>query len=433
MTKLNWNNRENDLRTPYECPSHLLCPVMNYGNVDHCENLIIHGNNIEALNIILPSYRNKIKCIYIDPPYNTKNLFQYYNDNLEHSKWLSMMYLTMVLLRDLLSEHGSIWVSIDDNEGHYLKVIMDEIFGRDKFVADITYERSGSAGLGQGSEFVRNSEHLLIYKKDNFVLNDVLASSKIEPKTMKRYNKVVVSDGERELVREFVSKSNGMSVKVYKHTNFKIKSISLANFAKREKEIKSEYIQHFPRIFRTTNVQKENKFQNDLMSGMDKSHLYTVEYVPNRGKNSGNLTTLYYYNSELFAWLKDSAYIDNGEIVKTNKLTTIWCHEDIPKSDLSREGDVYFPRSKKPEHLIKRIISLATNPNDIVLDCFLGSGTTAAVAHKMNRKYIAIENGEHIVTHCIPRLKKVIEGEQSGISKAVNWKGGGGFRFYQIN
>jgi adenine-specific DNA-methyltransferase len=433
MPILNWLTRETDLQTSLEVPYRLLEPVADLGAGDLSENMLIQGDNLEALKSLLPFYAGKIKCIYIDPPYNTKSAFEHYDDNLEHTKWLAMMYPRLELLRDLLSESGSIWVSIDDNEGHYLRVIMDEIFGRDKFVADITYERSGSAGLGQGGEFVRNSEHLLIYKKGDFVFNDVLASSKIEPKTMKRYNKVVVNEGSKELVREFVSKSNGMPVKVYKHTSFEIKSISLANFEKREKEIKAEYIEHFPNIFRTNNVQKENEFQNDLMSGMDKSHLYTVEYTPNRGKHNGNLTTLYYYNSELFAWLKDTAYIDDdGEIVKTNKLTTVWAHGDIPKADLANEGEVDFPRSKKPEQLIRRILLLATNPNDIVLDSFLGSGTTAAVAHKMGRRYIGIEMGGHSLTHCVPRLKRVVEGEQGGISKAENWKGGGGYRFYRL-
>jgi adenine-specific DNA-methyltransferase len=144
------------------------------------------------------------------------------------------------------------------------------------------------------------------------------------------------------------------------------------------------------------------------------------------------LTTLHYLDSNLFAWLKDTAEIVDSTIVKTNKLTTVWAHAEIPKADLANEGGVEFPRSKKPEQLIKRIFEIATKPNDLVLDSFLGSGTTAAVAHKMGRRWIGIEAGDHAVTHCIPRLQKVIEGEQGGISRSVNWQGGGGFSFYTL-
>ncbi len=397
------------------------------------ENKLIHGDNYLALKALEKEYSGKIKCIYIDPPYNTGNAFEYYDDNYEHTIWLNLMRGRLEILYKLLKEGGSLWVSIDDEECHYLKVILDEIFGRDSFVADITYERSGSAGLGQSGLFVNNSERILVYSKGNFEYNKILGSSLLEQKTMKRYSKILVDEGTKELVRDFNAKSNGESVKVYKHNNFQIRTISLRDFDERFEDIMKEYVSEFDKIFRTNNVQKENEFQNDLMKDMDKKNLYTVEYIPSRGKNKNKKTTLYYYNSELFAWLKDTAFIENNRIVKTNNLTTVWTHDSIPKADLANEGGVDFPRSKKPEQLIRRILEIATNPGDLVLDSFLGSGTTCAVAQKMGRNWIGIEMGDHAYTHCKVRLDNVINGnDKSGITKICKYKGGGSYKFYEL-
>jgi adenine-specific DNA-methyltransferase len=396
-------------------------------------NMLIHGDNLLSLKALEKEYSGQIKCIYIDPPYNTGNAFEYYDDNYEHTIWLNLMRSRLEILHKLLKNGGSLWVSIDDVECHYLKVILDEIFGRNSFVGDITYERSGSAGLGQSGLFVNNSERILIYSKGNFEYNKILGSTLLEQKTMKRYNRVLVNEGKKEIVREFKSKSNGESVKVYKHSNFEMRTISLRDFDNRKEEIMNEFVSEFDNLFRTNNVQKENEFQNDLMKDMDKKSLYTVEYIPSRGKNQNKLTKLYYYNSELFAWLKDTAYIENGKIVKTNNLTTVWTHDSIPKADLANEGGVDFPRSKKPEQLIKRILDIATNPNDIVLDSFLGSGTTCAVAQKMGRKWIGIEMGNHAYSHCKLRLDNVINGiDKSGVTKLCGYQGGGSYKFYEL-
>ena len=407
-------------------------PSKDYGD-PNSENMLIHGDNLLALKALEQQYAGQVKCIYIDPPYNTGAAFEYYDDNLEHSIWLGLMYPRIKLLYSLLKDGGSLWVSIDDIECHYLKVILDEVFGRNALVADITYERSGSAGLGQGGLFVNTSEHILIYAKGAFSYNKILGSTLLEFKTMKRYNKVLVQEGTRELVDEFISKSNGKPVRIYRHTDFEIRTISLRDFEHREREIRAEFLTDFERFFRTNNVQKENQFQNELMSRMDKQYLYTVDYIPSRGKNKDKPTTLYYYNAELFAWLKDTAYVEDGNIVKTNNLTTVWRHEDIPKADLANEGGVDFPRSKKPEQLIKRILQIATNEGDLVLDSFLGSGTTAAVAHKMHRRYIGVEMGNHAYTHCKVRLDSVIDNtDPRGITSSTNWHGGGGYKFYEL-
>lgn len=407
-------------------------PSKDYGD-PNTENMLIHGDNLLALKALEQQYAGQVKCIYIDPPYNTGAAFEYYDDNLEHSIWLDLMYQRLRILYNLLSNDGSLWISIDNSEGHYLKVICDEIFSRNCFVADITYEKSSVSGLGQGGTFFNTGEKILVYKRGNISFNEVLGTAVLELKTMKRYNKILVGTGEKILVDEFNAASNGLPVKIYKHSNYEVRTVSLANYVKREPEIRKEYYDNFDGMFRTYVIQQENEFQNSLMRQMTKNSLYSVEYTPNRGKNKDMLTTLYYYNAELCAWLKDTAFIEGKDIVKTIRLSNVWKNDDIPKSDLGNEGGVNFPRGKKPEKLLERILSLASNPNDLILDSFLGSGTTAAVAHKMGRRWIGIELGNHCYTHCKPRLDKLIDGDdKSGVTKSYNWQGGGGYKFYEL-
>lgn len=396
------------------------------------ENMLIHGDNLLALKALEQNFSEKIKCIYIDPPFNTGQAFEHYDDNLEHSLWLNLMYQRIKILYNLLHKDGLMWVHLDDIEVHYCKIFMDEIFGRGGCVAHITYERSAVAGLGQGGFLVNTTEHILLFKKGVLPKKNNLGYYELEQKTMKRYSRFLREEGERELVREFPSKSNGEMVRVYKHKFHQVDSIPLKDFEKREKEIRAFYAKNLRRIFRGNQIQKENAFQRDLISQMDKD-LYSVDYIPSRGKHEDKLTTLYYFNGELLSWLSDTAEETEGQIVKMQKLTTLWDSEDIPKADIANEGGVYFPRSKKPENLLKRILEISTEPGDIVLDSFLGSGTTAAVAHKMNRKWIGVELGEHANSHCLPRLISVVKGlDQSGISKSIDWKGGGGFKFYTL-
>ena len=249
---------------------------------------------------------------------------------------------------------------------------------------------------------------------------------------MKRYSKVLGDAGSRELICEYPAPSNGELVRIFKHTNYDIEPISLRNFEANEQNIRRIYREKFAQIFRTTNPQQENSFQQEIISRIGNT-LYSVDYIPSRGRYQSQDTTLYYLNNELFAWLKDSAELIAGEVVKTNKMSSFWRNEDIPKANLANEGSVDFRRGKKPESLIYTIFNMMTNPGDLVLDSFAGSGTTGAVAHKMGRRWIMIELGEHCHTHIIPRLQKVVDGsDQGGISKAVNWKGGGGFRYYSL-
>lgn len=407
--------------------------LKSYGD-PKSKNMLIHGDNLIALRSLETDFTGSIKCIYIDPPFNTGQAFEHYDDDVEHSIWLDLMARRLRLLYNLLEENGVLWIHLDDIEVHYCKVILDEIFLRRNFVSHITYERSAVAGIGQGGYLVNTTEHILLYKKGLLPTKDNQSYEELGMNIMKRYNKYVSNFGKRELVREFIAKSNGELVRVYKHTGFEMQSISLKNASNREEEIRAEFAKHLDTLFRGNRVQKENEFQNDIISGLDKDGFYSMDYIPSRGKNEGQQTTLYYYNCELLSWLKDTTSLnEDGMLTKSTKMTTLWKHGEIPKADIANEGGVYFPRGKKPEQLLKRIIEMSTDPGDIVLDSFLGSGTTAATAHKLGRRWIGIEMGEQAYTHCKPRLDSVIDGtDQSGITKSVNWQGGGGYHFYEL-
>jgi len=397
------------------------------------ENMLIHGDNLLALKALEADYSGQVKCIYIDPPFNTGQAFEHYDDNVEHSIWLNLMYERFKCLYKLLENNGMFWIHLDDIEVHYCKVILDEIFSRNNFVAHITYERSAVAGLGQGGYLVNTTEHILLYRKGLLPNKINLSYEELGFNIIKRYNRYVADFGTRKLVREFFAKSNGEVVRVYEHTGVVIETISLREPKKREAEIRASFAEHIETLFRGNRVQKENEFQNDIIAGLDKDKFYSVDYIPSRGKNKDVLTTLFYNNCELLSWLKDTTTLTDGMLTKSQKMTTLWKHGEIPKADIANEGGVSFPRSKKPEQLIRRIIEMSTEPGDIVLDSFLGSGTTAAVAHKMGRRYIGIEMGNHAYTHCKTRLDSVISGDDKlGITKSMDWQGGGGYRFYEL-
>lgn len=399
------------------------------------DNLIIKGNNLVVLHSLMKRYAGKVKLIYIDPPYNTGSDSFGYNDNFNHSTWLTFMRNRLAVAKKLLREDGAIFISLDDSESHYAKVLADEIFGRDNFLANIAYQRSGAAGLGQGGKFVVNTaEQILAFAKNKRLLTvfDLEGGVPLEIKHMKRYNNVLVNEGGRTLIAEFPAKSNGEMVRVFKHDNFEITTIPLAGFEKNKEAINAEYVSNFENIFRLNLPQAENSFQHDLLRRMNDDSLYSVDYVASRGRHKDLSVTNHYYKKQLLAWLKSSAILDGNEIQKTNKLTDFWAHGDIPKADLANEGKVKLSRGKKPEQLLKRIISMVTEPGDIVLDYHIGSGTTAAVAHKMGRQYIGIEQLYYGDNDPTVRLRNVINGDQSGISKAVGWVSGGSFVYANI-
>lgn len=430
--ELTWYGKEEPIRVE----PRLLIENIELSNISEdsdTENMLIHGDNLLALKALEKDYTGQVKCIYIDPPFNTGQAFEHYDDNLEHSIWLNLMNERFKHLYRLLEANGMFWIHLDDEEVHYCKVLLDEIFTRRNFVAHITYERSAVAGLGQGGYLVNTTEHILLYKKGALPEKVNLSYEELGFNIIKRYNRFVVDFGERVLIREFTAKSNGELVKVYEHSGVKIESISLRDSKRREMEIRKEFVAHLDTLFRGNRVQKENEFQNSIIASLEKGKFYSVDYVPSRGKNKCEETTLYYYNCELLSWLRDTTTVENDVLSKSQKMTTLWKHGEIPKADIANEGGVYFPRSKKPEQLLHRIIEMSTEPGDIVLDSFLGSGTTAAVAHKMGRHYIGIEMGEHAYTHCKTRLDAVIAGNDLlGITKMIDWQGGGGYRFYEL-
>lgn len=397
------------------------------------DNLIIKGNNLLALHSLKKEFAGKVKLIYIDPPYNTDNDDFAYNDSFSHSTWLTFMKNRLEVANNLLKDDGGIFIQCDDIEVAHLKILCDEIFLRENFINLISYERSGSAGIGQGGRFVDTTEYILIYekKKNQLKFNEILKSNILDYEVMKRYNKKLLDVGQKQLVDEFVSKSNGEPVRIYKHYDYQIETISLRKFEERELEIRKEFKDAFDCVFRTTNPQIENSFQQELLSKMD-GGLFSVEYIPSRGKYKNESKTIFYNNNEIFAWLKDTANIEGSQIVKLDKISTMWSHSEIPKADLANEGGVILKRGKKPEQLLRRIIKMATEKNDIVLDFYSGSGTTCAVAHKMNRQYIGVEQLNYSGNDSVTRLRNVINGDQTGISKTVNWKGGGKFVYLEL-
>ncbi|WP_369063545.1 site-specific DNA-methyltransferase [Burkholderia gladioli] len=388
MPFLDWVNKNQAKDTSRAVPYHLLKREGVFGSTDSAaDNLIIQGDNLLALKALLPLYAGQVKCIFIDPPYNTQSAFEHYDDRLEHSQWLSMMYPRLVLLRELLAEDGSIWVAIDEREGHYLKVLMDEVFGRKNFIASIIWEnfygRSNAAAISPAHNYI----HCYSLLGDDW-----------------------------KRVRNLLPRSEKSASKYSNLDNDKRGPWRLGPiFAAEERHDGLMYTITTP--------------SGRKVAPPKGSHWRMVEpdfwamVADNRisfGEDGNNIPAVKLFLSE----------VQDGLVPRS-----IWPHGEAGHTqDAKREVMTLFPgetpfATPKPEQLIRNVIHAATNPGDLVLDSFLGSGTTAAVAHKMGRRYIGIEMGEHARTYCVPRLKKVINGEQGGISQAVGWQGGGGFTF----
>ena len=390
MPILHWLTRGEDIHAATRVPYRLLEEASDLSAGDSDDgNMLIQGDNLDALKALLPFYAGQVKCIYIDPPYNTRSAFEHYDDNLEHSKWLAMMWPRLEILRELLSEDGSIWVSIDDNEGHYLKVIMDEIFGRSNLISNVVWQKVYT---------VKNSAKYLSDMHDH-ILSYARSKPQWYPNLLPRSDKAT------------------------------------GNYSNPDND---------PRGPWTTNaVQARNYYSlgtYEIISPSGRVHLPpTGTYWRISNDNFKKL------NADNRIWWGQ----DGDSIPRIKKFlaeaksgvvpATWWPHSDAGTNAEAKQevreligntGEIFL--TPKPEKLLKQVLIIATNSGDLVLDSFLGSGTTAAVAHKMGRRYIGIEMGEHAVSHCVPRLREVIEGEQGGISKGVNWQGGGGFRFYRL-
>lgn len=445
--ELTWYGKENE---PKIEPRLLIenKDLSNIENDSQTENMLIHGDNLLALKALENKYAGKVKCIYIDPPYNIAAMNEYYEDLLEHSEWLNRMRPRLQILKNLLCEEGSIWIQISDEEQAYLKVLCDEIFGRKNFINMLSVNMkniAGASGGGEDKRLKKNCEFILAYAKNYDILplfngpyvyteiSDLIKQYIEEGKSWK-YTTVLVNPGDKEYIGSTVDGDNN-EIKIYKRINPIM--LSVKQVAKRDNITEMEvYKKYGFNIFQTTNAQtsirsriieyRQEKFIND--------DLLSIEYVPRSGKNKGCIYEQFYKGDKcrLFVWLKDTSEIINGKLYKKDLQGTYWDMNPWMKN-VAKEGEVDFPNSKKPEKLISQIIEMTTNKNEIVFDSFLGSGTTAAVAHKMGRKWIGIEMGDHAYTHCKLRLDKVISGEdKGGITKAANWQGGGGYRFYEL-
>lgn len=419
----------------------------SYGN-PASKNMLIHGDNLIALQALQQDFYDSIKCVYIDPPYNTGSAFEYYNDNLEHSTWLSLMKSRLILLRDLLSEDGSIWIQIDDEEQAYLKVLCDEVFGRSNFINMISVNMKNIAGVSGGGEDKRlkkNCEYILGYAKDYSLLpifngpysyteiSELVQKYQEEGKSWK-YTNVLYNPGEKEYYGSTLD-GDGNEIKVFIRNRPKILSVKQVALQEgiSEKEV---YQKYGISIFQTTNAQSSIRtrvieYRNEEQIDKD---LISIEYIPKTGKNKGKVYEQFYKGDKcrLFVWLRDTSEVIDGELFKKDLQGTYWDMNAWMKN-LTKEGSVEFGCGKKPEQLIRQIIEMTTTEGEWVLDSFLGSGTTAATATKLNRKWIGIELGNQAYTHCKPRLDRVIDGKDSGgITKDVNWKGGGGYHFYEL-
>jgi adenine-specific DNA-methyltransferase len=392
MPTLDWLNRDAAFQTAAAAPTRVLRPHAaghRFGDAGSAAgNLLVQGDNLEALKALLPFYRGQVKCIFIDPPYNTRSAFEHYDDNLEHSQWLSMMLPRLQLLREFLREDGSIWVTIDDNEGHYLKVLMDEVFRRGNFVANVVWQKRFSPN-STAVHLSDSHDHVLVFGR-------------------------TTSSWSRNLLQR-----NAKSDSSYKNLDndprgvWTSSDLSARNFYS---------LGSYPIVTPA----------GRRISGPPAGRYWSVSEETFRSLQRENRI---WWGSKSDGQPRLKRFLDDvrdGVVPQT-----VWLNDDVGHTqEAKKEGVAFNPSdvfaTPKPERLLERIIHIATHPGDLILDSFLGSGTTAAVAHKMGRRWIGIEMGEHAVTHCLPRLQKVVEGEQGGISQAVNWQGGGGFRFVQL-
>lgn len=356
---------------------------------DIFDNILIQGDNLLALKALEQEYTGRVKCIFIDPPYNTGSAFEHYEDGVEHSIWLSLIRDRLDALRALLSSDGSLWITIDDNEAHYLKVLCDEVFGRCNFVANIVWQKAYTAN--QTAMHISNvHDHVLCFAKDA---------------TLFHMGKIARTSEQKSKFKNPDNDARGP---------WKAENLSAGKF-------------YAAGQFEITGPTGE-------------------KFSPPKGR--------YWRCNEdqYFIWLRDNRITFGlagtgrpmlkkflSEMDDGLTATTWWPHEEVGSNKQASIDlkallpDVPVFQNPKPEQLIARILELASGPTDLVLDSFAGSGTTGAVAQKMGRRWIMVELGEHCQTHILPRLKTVIDGtDPGGITKAVDWKGGGGFRFYRV-
>lgn len=395
--ELTWIGKENrpklEPRILLEDPAKSYHAKHRVTNGDIFDNRLIFGDNLLALKALESEFSGKVKCVFIDPPYNTGSAFTHYDDGVEHSIWLSLMRDRLEIIWRLLSEDGSLWITIDDNEAHYLKVLCDEIFGRANFVANVMWEKKFSP-QNDAKWLSLNHDHILLFSKNKEIwYPNLLARSQKQEKNFKNPDndpRGMWSSADYTCAKSKDERPNLYYPILNPNTGEEVWPNQIRVWA-------------FDR-----NSHEKNVADNLLWWGRD-------------GKNP-------------VPRLKKFA----DKVREGTVPTTVWRHEDVGNNQTAKREVIAFNKTDpfatpKPESLIQRVLEIATNPGDVVLDSFAGSGTTGAVAHKMGRRWIMVELGEHCHTHIIPRLQKVIDDEdQGGISKAVNWQGGGGFRYYKL-
>lgn len=353
------------------------------------DNMLIHGDNLLALKALEQQFAGQVKCIYIDPPYNTGSAFEHYDDNLEHSIWLGLMKARLEILRNLLKKDGTIWISIDDIEQPYLRVLCDEIFGRVNFVSSVIW-RSSDNSNNDAKQFSLDHNYMLVFSKSpNWQPNKLprtegqskhYSNPDNDPRGPWFDGNPLNSPNPRPNLTYDIIAPNGNVI----HPPF-----NGWRWSEETLKVKMET--------------GEIRFNKDYTNIKRRTYLYEQDGIP---------------PSTMWTDLDDTGHNRQAKYEQKNLFPEWNKHQ-------------WFG-TPKPEKLLKKVLFLATSPGDLVLDSFLGSGTTAAVAHKMGRRYIGIELGEHCYTHCLPRLQKVVDGEQGGISKSANWQGGGGFKFYEL-
>ncbi len=396
--ELTWIGKEN--RSKLEPRILLERPAKSYHakhrvtTADCFDNRLIFGDNLLALKALEAEFSGRVKCVFIDPPYNTGSAFTHYDDGVEHSIWLSLMRDRLEVIRRLLSDDGSLWITIDDNEAHYLKVLCDEVFGRINFAANCLWQKVYSERM-DARGFSVSHDHVLVYgKTDRFV----------PAKLFKDQNSAQFG---------FVDEQTGK--------NYRRRSL--------RKEGSESLRQHRPSMWYPIGAPDGSDIWPVKPDGTEGRWRWKQESVP------ANAGLLEYVKKEdrwevyVKQFLEESA---------TRPPATLWPSDEVghnheAKLEVRAFNATNVFDTPKPERLIRRVLDIATNPGDLVLDSFAGSGTTGAVAHKMGRRWIMIELGEHCHTHIIPRLQKVIDGaDPGGITAAAGWKGGGGFRYYRL-
>jgi adenine-specific DNA-methyltransferase len=387
---------------------------------DIFDNLLIHGDNLLALKALEtdPAVRGKVKCVYIDPPFNTGAAFDHYDDGLEHSVWLSLMFERVQIIHSLLSKTGVLFVHLDDNELDYMKITLDQVFGRGNFVNRITIDaRAPSAFSTVNPGVFKASEYILLYAKDRSLFEE--GSGRVPREPDYAYNMWITNPEDEFGAWRFSAIMEAYDKQPKPRSRHPRKILEHFN---------AFMVENAARICRLASISDTGAGEAIVSLKQESLRFPGKIFRLQRGKGLDDVYVL--DGQQLIFYSKNISVVD-GEPKATKLLTNIWT--DIAWEGIANEGGVKFKKGKKPEKLIRRCIELSTRPGDLVLDSFAGSGTTGAVAHKMGRRWIMVELGDHAQTHIVPRMRKVIDGaDNSGVTEAVGWKGGGGYRFARL-